>query len=82
MGYNRRLMPTFYVDSKNDLPLEIMGFRIIQKINSLAERSFGIVVSKKYLTRKPFQATYFISHFDRPLTFLKLGKKILDNKNY
>ena len=30
------LMPTFYVDSKNDLPREIMGFRIIQKINSLA----------------------------------------------
>ena len=32
----KTLMPTFYVDSKNDLPREIMGFRIIQKINSLA----------------------------------------------
>ena len=27
-------MPTFYVDSKNDLPREIMGFRIIQKKNN------------------------------------------------
>ena len=28
--YNRRLMPIFYVDSKNYLPREIMGLRIIQ----------------------------------------------------
>ena len=37
---NRRLMPTFYVDSKNDLPRKIMGLRIIQKINS-PERQRG-----------------------------------------
>ena len=41
---NRRLMPTFYVDSKNDLPREIMGFRIIQNIISLARSGDNICI--------------------------------------
>ena len=40
----KTLMPTFYVDSKNDLPREIMGFRIIQNIISLARSGDNICI--------------------------------------
>ena len=46
-------MPTFYVDSKNDPPREIMGFRITQKTNSLARSGVSFLYNPQphYLPR-------------------------------